>query len=91
VEITGPNGTLVFDGDGDYHAFKFLWSVKFLKAGKQLLACPLTDLKGIEVYVGGMLKVKVSGNGGLQTCFDVDDDNHAMGMAPRTLQGGSNM
>jgi hypothetical protein len=83
VEITGPGGTPVharaqFDDNGEYHGNPNLWSVKFTK-GKQLLACPLAALAGIEIWVGGILKAKFAQNSDFETFFDRDVDDHAMG------------
>jgi hypothetical protein len=83
VEITGPGGTPVharaqFDDDGEYHGNPNLWSVKFPK-GKQLLACPLAALEGIELWVGGILKAKFAQNSDFQAFLSAADEDHAMG------------
>lgn len=62
VEITGPEGQPVyargqFDEDGDYHGNPNLWNVKF---SEQLTPCPLSELKNIEIWIGGSIRA----------CFD---------------------
>jgi hypothetical protein len=85
VEITGPNGTPVharaqFD-DGGTSVGSSYWDVKFPK-GKQLLACPLAALEGIEIWIGGMLKAKFAQNRDFEASLDTDDDEDDFSIRP---------
>lgn len=91
VEITGPSGDPVYaraqlDDDGDYHGNPNLWSVKFPKKG---LSCPLTEMEGIEIWVGGVLKAKFAENDYFETFLDLREDDHAMGKETAFCFSGS--
>lgn len=63
VEVTGEGGEPVyaqgnFISDGQYHGNPNLWEVIFPE--DSIVPCPLTALDGVEVRVGGDIRVKFS-------------------------------